>query len=66
MLNKLLYIDRTFDYVCKELAKVPDDIPVLILGNHCDMSHHQAVTNGQVSGFIENFMQVVYYIIFLC
>ncbi|XP_026479604.1 rab-like protein 6 [Ctenocephalides felis] len=47
----------TFDYVCKELAKVPDDIPVLILGNHCDMSHHQAVTNGQVSGFIENFMR---------
>lgn len=43
----------TFEYVCKELVKIPDDIPVLILGNHCDMSHHRAVTAGQAMGLIE-------------
>uniref|UniRef100_A0A6M2DHY9 Putative gtpase rab1/ypt1 small g protein n=1 Tax=Xenopsylla cheopis TaxID=163159 RepID=A0A6M2DHY9_XENCH len=47
----------TFEYVCKELAKVPDEIPVLILGNHCDMSHHRAVTNGQAQDFVENYMR---------
>ncbi|KAJ6646773.1 Rab-like protein 6 [Pseudolycoriella hygida] len=45
----------TFEYVCRELSKVPQDIPVLILGNHCDMGHHRVVTPGQVVGLIESF-----------
>lgn len=43
----------TFDYVCKEIAKIPSDIPVLLLGNHCDMAHHRAVSHGQAMGLIE-------------
>lgn len=43
----------TFDYVCKELPKIPSDIPVLLLGNHCDMSHHRAISHGQAMGLIE-------------
>lgn len=43
----------TFDYVCKELPKIPSDIPVLLLGNHCDMSHHRAISQGQAMGLIE-------------
>lgn len=43
----------TFDYVCKELPKIPDDIPVLLLGNHCDMGHHRVITAGQAIGLIE-------------
>lgn len=47
----------TFEYVCKELPKIPQDIPVLILGNHCDMAHHRVVSQGQVLGLIEGFAE---------
>ncbi|XP_050080379.1 rab-like protein 6 [Anopheles maculipalpis] len=43
----------TFDYVCRELPKVPSDIPILLLGNHCDMGHHRVITAEQVHGFVE-------------
>ncbi|KAJ8734089.1 hypothetical protein PYW07_014640 [Mythimna separata] len=33
----------TFDYVVKELSQVPADIPVVVLGNHCDMQHHRQI-----------------------
>lgn len=44
----------TFDYVSKELPKIPDDVPVLLLGNHCDMAHHRVITSGQAIGLIED------------
>uniref|UniRef100_A0A182MYQ2 Uncharacterized protein n=1 Tax=Anopheles dirus TaxID=7168 RepID=A0A182MYQ2_9DIPT len=47
----------TFDYVCRELPKVPTDIPVLLLGNHCDMGHHRVITAEQVHGFVEQASQ---------
>ncbi|XP_053685363.1 rab-like protein 6 [Sabethes cyaneus] len=47
----------TFDYVCRELPKVPADIPVLLLGNHCDMGHHRVISKDQVQGFIEEVSQ---------
>ncbi|XP_049887481.1 rab-like protein 6 isoform X2 [Pectinophora gossypiella] len=33
----------TFEYVVKELSRVPADLPVVVLGNHCDMQHHRQV-----------------------
>ncbi|XP_037963790.2 rab-like protein 6 [Plutella xylostella] len=33
----------TFEYVVKELGRVPADLPVVVLGNHCDMQHHRQV-----------------------
>ncbi|XP_015599194.1 rab-like protein 6 [Cephus cinctus] len=44
----------TFDYVQRELPKIPDHIPVIVLGNHCDMSHHRSVTADHVTYFIDS------------
>lgn len=44
----------TFDYVQRELPKVPSHIPVIVLGNHCDMSHHRTVTADHVTYFIDS------------
>ncbi|XP_044263136.1 rab-like protein 6 [Tribolium madens] len=44
----------TFDYIQRELPKVPDHIPVIILANHCDMGHHRTVTSDHVTFYIES------------
>ncbi|CAH1176228.1 unnamed protein product [Phaedon cochleariae] len=44
----------TFDYVQRELPKVPEHIPVIILSNHCDMSHHRTVTPDHINYYIES------------
>lgn len=44
----------TFDYVQRELPKIPNHIPVIVLGNHCDMSHHRTVTPDHVTYFIDS------------
>lgn len=44
----------TFEYVTKEIDKISEEIPILILGNHCDMGHHRVVSDDQALGFIDN------------
>lgn len=44
----------TFDYVQRELPKIPSHIPVIVLGNHCDMSHHRTVTTDHITYFIDS------------
>lgn len=44
----------TFDYVQRELPKVPEHIPVIILSNHCDMAHHRTVTADHINFYIES------------
>lgn len=54
----------TFEYATKELSKIPADIPVLLLGNHCDMGHHRVITSGQAIGLIEGlgkYVEIVFH-----
>lgn len=44
----------TFDYIQRELPKVPANIPVLILANHRDMGHHRAITEDQIRTFMDS------------
>ncbi|VVC33078.1 Hypothetical protein CINCED_3A000310 [Cinara cedri] len=43
----------TLDYVYKELLKIPENIPVLVLGNHCDMNHHRSVNGDEVIYYLK-------------
>ncbi|CAH1785865.1 unnamed protein product [Owenia fusiformis] len=43
----------TFDYIEREFAKIPNQIPVLLLANHRDMGHHRTVSEDKVKYFIE-------------
>ena len=45
----------TFEYIQREIPKVPYHIPILIMANFIDMGHHRVVTRDQATGFIEHF-----------
>ncbi|XP_038637585.1 rab-like protein 6 isoform X2 [Scyliorhinus canicula] len=44
----------TFSYIMKELPKVPDHIPVCVLGNHRDMGEHRVILPDDVRDFIKS------------
>jgi GTPase SAR1 family protein len=45
----------TWDYVEREITKVPAHIPVLIVGNQLDLGHHRKVPMDKCLTFIEHF-----------
>jgi len=49
-----MYVYRTYDYVEKEMVKVPASLPVLILGNHRDMGHHRTVLEDKARYFVDS------------
>ncbi|CAG5018429.1 unnamed protein product [Parnassius apollo] len=44
----------TFEYVVNELSRVPADLPVVVLGNHCDMQHHRQVHPHHIEQALHN------------
>ena len=45
----------TWNYIEREIVKVPAHIPILIIGNQLDMGHHRKVPIEMCLSFIENF-----------
>lgn len=48
------------DYIYKELPKIPDNIPVLVLGNHCDMNHHRSVNEDEIVYYLKTLERYFY------
>ena len=44
----------TWDYIEREIVKVPAHIPVLVVGNQLDMGHHRKVSAEKCIGFLEH------------
>lgn len=52
MLDWTCVIFRTFNYILKELPKVPTHVPVCVLGNHRDMGEHRVILPDDIREFI--------------
>ncbi|KAM3911798.1 rab-like protein 6 isoform 2-T2 [Leptodactylus fuscus] len=44
----------TFNYIMRELPKVPSHVPVCVLGNHRDMGEHRVILPDDVRDFIQS------------
>ncbi|CAF2972063.1 unnamed protein product [Rotaria sp. Silwood2] len=44
----------TWDYIEREIVKVPAHIPILLIGNQLDLGHHRKVPIDKCLNFIEN------------
>lgn len=44
----------TYKYIQSEIVKVPKELPILVLGNFRDMSHHRTVTPEQVLTLVKS------------
>ncbi|KAG1653049.1 Nitric oxide synthase, brain [Nymphon striatum] len=44
----------TFEYVQREVPKVPDNIPILILASHRDMGHHRVIVQDEVISYVQH------------
>ncbi|XP_075041464.1 rab-like protein 6 [Mixophyes fleayi] len=44
----------TFNYITRELPKVPSHVPVCVLGNHRDMGEHRVILPDDVRDFIQS------------
>ncbi|KAF7240998.1 Rab-like protein 6 [Varanus komodoensis] len=44
----------TFNYILRELPKVPNHVPVCVLGNYRDMGEHRVILPDDVREFIDN------------
>uniref|UniRef100_A0A2K6CWN8 Rab-like protein 6 n=1 Tax=Macaca nemestrina TaxID=9545 RepID=A0A2K6CWN8_MACNE len=44
----------TFNYILRELPKVPTHVPVCVLGNYRDMGEHRVILPDDVRDFIDN------------
>lgn len=43
---------RTFDYIVRELPKVPTHVPVCVLGNQRDMGEHRVILPDDTREFL--------------
>ncbi|XP_077986607.1 rab-like protein 6 [Glandiceps talaboti] len=49
----------TYDYIQRELPKIPNHIPVLVLANFADMGEHRVVSRDEIKYFVEHFERPV-------
>lgn len=51
---RLVPSPRTFNYILRELPKVPTHVPVCVLGNYRDMGEHRVILPDDVRDFIDH------------
>lgn len=50
----LFFLHRTYNYILRELPRVPTHVPVCVLGNHRDMGEHRVILPDDIRDFINS------------
>lgn len=53
--------DRTYNYIMRELPKVPTHVPVCVLGNYRDMGEHRVILPDDIRDFIAGLNRLDHY-----
>ncbi|KAI5088136.1 rab-like protein 6 isoform X2 [Silurus meridionalis] len=52
--KKSLFLKVTYNYILRELPRVPTHVPVCVLGNHRDMGEHRVILPDDIRDFINS------------
>lgn len=56
-----VWTNRTYNYILRELPKVPNHVPVCVLGNYRDMGEHRVILPDDIRDFIAGLNRLDHY-----